>query len=65
LLFENTLAIIFLDRVPHMDRHEGFIADGAGNVFPGISILKWKCIDFSVVFCSDFFMLELTMNSDG
>jgi hypothetical protein len=39
-LFETTLTVIFLDRIPHMDRHEGFIVDETGNVLPGISILK-------------------------
>ena len=62
-LFENTLTIIFLYRVPHMDRHEGLIADKRGNVFPGISILKRKGIDFAIEFCGDFFILELTRNS--
>jgi hypothetical protein len=47
-----------------MDRHEGFIADKTGNVFPGISILKRKSIDFSFEFYGDFFILELTTNSD-
>ena len=64
-LFETTFTVIFLDRIPHMDRHEGFIFDETGNVLPGISILKRKSIDFPIEFRSDFFTLELTMNSDG
>jgi hypothetical protein len=63
LLLERTLAIIFLDRIPHVNWHKRFVADKAGNILPGIAILKCKIIDFSIKFCRDFFVLELKMDS--
>jgi hypothetical protein len=57
-LFKSTLTIVFLDGVPHVDRHERFINNQTGNVFPGIAILKFKTIDFSVEFHHDFFILN-------
>jgi len=60
LLFETTLTVVFLDGVPHMDRHKGFIVDETGDILPWISILKSEGIDFTIEFRGDFFMLELT-----